>query len=270
VVLLGVAQSAALFSASELLLPYTNRVADRDFDVIKGRPPQSSSLRERRWILGSDQRIYNFEYLSPGAGAELRGAALYSLSVFDLDPRSWELRDRIFSRRANWSPLGIENDKLVGYYELERGWRRSFGPHGGFKAFEAARTREIEPPSYFTRESPEAQTMRYEELREHISWLEARGLDTTKLRVQLQHKLAFPLVAVVMTLIGVPFAFVVGRKGALYGIGLSILIAIVYWGCLGIFEALGNNALLPSLLAAWAPNLMFGIGGLYLLLTLET
>jgi lipopolysaccharide export LptBFGC system permease protein LptF len=73
-----------------------------------------------------------------------------------------------------------------------------------------------------------------------------------------------------MTLIGVPFAFVVGRKGALYGIGLSIVIAIVYWGCLGIFEALGSNALLPSLLAAWAPNLLFGAAGLYLMLRLET
>jgi lipopolysaccharide export LptBFGC system permease protein LptF len=112
--------------------------------------------------------------------------------------------------------------------------------------------------------------MRYEELRAHVASLEARGLDVTKLRVQLEKKLAFPTVGLVMTLIGVPFAFVVGRKGALYGIGLSIVIAIVYWGCLGIFEALGSNALLPSLLAAWAPNLLFGAAGLYLMLRLET
>ena len=92
----------------------------------------------------------------------------------------------------------------------------------------------------------------------------------TKLRVQLERKLAFPVVCLVMTLIGVPFSFVVGRKGALYGIGASILIAIVYWGCLGIFEALGNNALLPALLAAWAANLLFAAAGLYLMLTLET
>ena len=79
-----------------------------------------------------------------------------------------------------------------------------------------------------------------------------------------------PAVCLVMTLIGVPFSFVVGRKGALYGIGISILFAIVYWGCLGIFEALGNNALLPAALAACAPNLLFGTVGLYLMLTLDT
>ena len=50
----------------------------------------------------------------------------------------------------------------------------------------------------------------------------------------------------------------------------SIVIAIVYWTVLSVFEALGNNALLPPPLAAWAPNLLFGAAGAYLMLTLET
>ena len=88
--------------------------------------------------------------------------------------------------------------------------------------------------------------------------------------MQLHRKLAFPIVCVVMTLIGIPFAFVVARRGALYGIASAILIAIVYWACMAIFDALGNNAPLPPLLAAWAPNLLFGATGLYLMFTLET
>jgi lipopolysaccharide export LptBFGC system permease protein LptF len=96
------------------------------------------------------------------------------------------------------------------------------------------------------------------------------GFDAVPLTVQLHRKLSFPMVGLVMTLIGIPFAFVVARRGALYGIGVSIIIAIVYWACLGTFEALGNNALLPAALAAWAPNLLFGAAGLYRMLTLET
>ncbi len=91
-----------------------------------------------------------------------------------------------------------------------------------------------------------------------------------KHRVQLHRKLAFPMVGLVMTLLAVPFSFIVARRGALYGIGIAIVIAIVYWAVLAIFEALGNNALLHPALAAWAPNLMFGAAGLYLILTLET
>jgi len=119
-------------------------------------------------------------------------------------------------------------------------------------------------------EQPSTDTLRYDELRVHIAALKSKGLDVTRLEVQLERKVAFPMVALVMTLIGVPFAFAVGSRGALYGIGLSILIAILYWGTLGIFEALGNNAWLHPMLAAWAPNLLFAVAGLYLMLTLET
>jgi lipopolysaccharide export LptBFGC system permease protein LptF len=110
----------------------------------------------------------------------------------------------------------------------------------------------------------------FAELRAHIASLEALGFDTVPLQVQLHRKLAFPAVGLIMTLLGIPFSFTVARRGALYGIGASVVIAIVYWACLGIFEALGNNALLPPLLAAWAPNLLFGAAGTYLMLTLET
>jgi len=279
VILLGGLQSLALFGAAELLLPYTNRVAERDFNVIKGRPPQTTNVLEKRWILGDDGQIYNYDYLSVGApepSAALttavndgRTTTLFGFSAFDVDTSRWELRDRLYADRAHWSPLPAR-EGTSGYYELERGWRRSFGTKGGFKVFNLARTREIEPPSFFMQEQPSTDTLRYDELRVHIAALKSKGLDVTRLEVQLERKIAFPMVALVMTLIGVPFAFAVGARGALYGIGLSILIAILYWGTLGIFEALGNNAWLHPMLAAWAPNLLFAVAGLYLMLTLET
>jgi lipopolysaccharide export LptBFGC system permease protein LptF len=112
--------------------------------------------------------------------------------------------------------------------------------------------------------------MRFGELEAHIASLEIRGFDVAKLRVQLHRKLAFPMVGLVMTVLAVPFSFVVARRGALYGIGIAILVAIVYWAVLGIFEALGGSAYLHPALAAWAPNLMFAAAGFYLILTLET
>ena len=44
--------SMASFAAAELVLPTTNRISNQDFNVIKGRPPQTASLFERRWLLG--------------------------------------------------------------------------------------------------------------------------------------------------------------------------------------------------------------------------
>jgi lipopolysaccharide export LptBFGC system permease protein LptF len=73
-----------------------------------------------------------------------------------------------------------------------------------------------------------------------------------------------------MTLIAVPFAVTTGRRGALYGIGAGIVIAIVYWLLFSVFAAIGTAGLLSPALAAWAPNFLFFAGAAYLLLTVRT
>ncbi len=249
-----------MFEAAEYILPPLNKIADRDYNVIKGRPPMASTLNQHRWILGSDGRFYNYDYFQLAAKGSPE--TLYGLSVYDVDLKAWRLRDRLYAARAVWDGLA---------YDLERGWRRTFGPGGTFTPFQQAhRTREIEPPSYFNREERASDTMSFAELTRHIASLETLGLDVTKLRVELHRKLSFPTVALVMALLGIPFAFVVARHGALYGVAISLIIAIVYWAVLAMFETLGNNAYLPAALAAWAPNLLFGATGLYFLFTLET
>ena len=76
--------------------------------------------------------------------------------------------------------------------------------------------------------------------------------------VQLQRKIAFPFVTLIMTLLAVPFAVTTGRRGALYGIGIGIVLAIVYWTALSVFGALGAGGWISPMLAAWAPNILFG------------
>jgi lipopolysaccharide export LptBFGC system permease protein LptF len=68
----------------------------------------------------------------------------------------------------------------------------------------------------------------------------------------------------------VPFAVTTGRRGALYGVGAAVVIAIVYYIAQSVFGAFGSGGLLPPTLAAWAPNLMFGAIALYLILTVRT
>ena len=74
----------------------------------------------------------------------------------------------------------------------------------------------------------------------------------------------------VMTLIAVPFAVTTGRRGALFGVGLGLLLAISYWGLSAVFGAIGGAGLLTPPLAAWAPNVLFVSVASYLLLTVRT
>jgi LPS export ABC transporter permease LptG len=255
---LGLAISVGMFAASEYLIPPLNRVANEDFNRIKGRPPQSVTQLQNRWVLGNDGKFYNYDYLEKN-GPD--GVTFYGLSVYDVNERGWELNNRLFASRAIWNGVS---------YSLERAWRRSFQPRKWANIPDGTRTREIDPPHYFNQETRESETLSFVELRGHIHSLEKLGLDVTKLRVELHRKLAFPMVSLVMTLLGIPFAFVVSRRGALYGVAASIVLAIVYWAFIAIFEALGNYAVLPPALAAWAPNLLFGATGLFFTLTLET
>lgn len=277
---MGLLASLLLYGMQEWMLPVTNKAAALEFNVIKGRPAQASDQFDRRWVLASDERFYNFDYIVERSAPRASGVAepatggefsVYGFSIYDVDPKTWELRERLFASRAAWN-------NPTRTYELERGWRRTTGERSSFRPFAAERVRvigrdpggEIEPPSYFRREEKPSDTMGFAELTAYIKSLETRGFDVAKLRVQLHRKLAFPLVGFIMTLLAVPFSFIVARRGALYGIGVAIVIAIMYWAVLGAFEALGNNALLHPALAAWAPNLAFGAIGLYLIFTLET
>jgi lipopolysaccharide export LptBFGC system permease protein LptF len=73
-----------------------------------------------------------------------------------------------------------------------------------------------------------------------------------------------------MAILAVPFALSVGKRGGLAGIATAIGLAIAYWVVALVFESLGNINTLPALLAAWTPDLLFGIAGAYLLLRTPT
>ena len=108
------------------------------------------------------------------------------------------------------------------------------------------------------------------ELRQYIKDVQALGYETLRDRVDLASKASFPFTALIMTLLGLPFAFSMGKRGALVGIGIGLAIAMVYWVSIGIFQDFGKVGFLSVFLAAWGPNLIFGLGGVYLLLTIRT
>jgi lipopolysaccharide export LptBFGC system permease protein LptF len=88
--------------------------------------------------------------------------------------------------------------------------------------------------------------------------------------VQLYSKFSVPLMALVMAMISVPLAFLVGNRGAMTGIGVSIAIAVAYWGIGTLFEKVGDVNLLPPMIAAWSPDVVFSLTGLYLLLRMRS
>ena len=108
------------------------------------------------------------------------------------------------------------------------------------------------------------------ELRRYVNELSASGINVLSQSVELQRKFAFPLVTFVMTLLAIPFGVSAGRRGALYGIGLGIAIALSYWLLSSVFIAIGKAGVLTPLMAAWTPNIIVLACAAYLVLTART
>lgn len=264
--ILGIATALAggLFLLDQSYLPYANKRVETLRNAIKGKPPQTY-LRPSKWIFGESspaggrqdvRRIYYYEFYEPERN-EFGG-----FSSFELNPRSFEVTKRVSAARAHW-------EENLQKWVFEKGWERSFDGDTvkDFRQFEVSTFPEInEPPGYFKKEVRQYSEMNYEELRNYIRDLQQSGFDVVRLRVQLQKKVAFPLITLVMAVLALPFALSAGRRGALTGVAVALLIAVGYYVTAGLFEALGNVSQLPPLIAAWMPDVIFGLAGGYMIL----
>jgi lipopolysaccharide export LptBFGC system permease protein LptF len=88
--------------------------------------------------------------------------------------------------------------------------------------------------------------------------------------VQFHKKFSVPLFALIMALISIPFSFIAGSRGAMAGVGVSLGIAVSYWAVNLLFEQIGNVNQLPPAVAAWSPDAVFSLAGLYLMARMRT
>ena len=84
------------------------------------------------------------------------------------------------------------------------------------------------------------------------------------LHTKLQGRLAAPWTCLVVVLIAIPFGAASGRRNVFVGVASSIVICFVYFILQQVGLALGTSGTLPPWLAAWFPNLSFGLVGLCL------
>ena len=260
VVLITSAVCAGLYFLQDQILPHANVRQDSLRHVIKGRPAQTFMRPQRKWIFGENGRIFNYEYFDAGR------SLFVGLNVFEIDLNRLSMLRRLHASRAT---IGTD-----GQWTLEKGWIRDFGSQReGFRAFSEEDAAFPEKASYFQKEifePEESSKLTYSELRNYISYLHKSGYNATELQVELNKKISFPLSCLVMALIGLPFSFSMGKKGAFVGITFSVVIAISYWGIFSVFEQMGAYGMLIPLLAAWAPNILFSAAGLFMLLLVRT
>src|SRR3984885_8371099 len=257
--------AVALFLFDESYLPGANRRQEALRSIIKGRPAQTFLRPDQKWIFGRQEpgkpgRIFYYQFFDPDQDR------FANLTVFEFNPENFSLSRRIFASSAYWEPQ-------LHQWVFEHGWERRFDGEAvsSFSQFSVDSYPEIsEQPQYFKKEALQSQEMSFGELKRYIRDLKQSGFDTKHLSVQLNVKLAYPLVTLVMAVLAIPLALTMGKRGSLTGIATAIGVAIAYWVVNLTFDALGDINFLPTLLAAWSPDLLFALAGAYLLLRTPT
>ena len=240
------------------VLPASNEKVAKLKDRIHGREtPRTYRRADRQWLFGQGRYIYNYLHYDP------QQPSLQRLQVFDFDDR------HRLSRR-----LYTESARYIGEaWVFTNGWARAFD---GVEVTDYTRftepkiVRYPETPDYFDSEIRPPEQMRYGELKDYIRELKESGQAVPELQVELQNKIALPVTSLIMALVALPFAFRLGRQGALYGIGISIVLGIIFMGFFAFFSKLGEAGALPPIAAVWSPGAVFALLSGYLFLGVRT
>lgn len=247
------------FAVGEYVLPIAKQREIRFKNGIFGRPADwnARTPAERNWYYGRDGRIWHREESDQDRGL------LVSPSIYEFGD-GFEIVRRSGARQAAWDPTSRR-------WILRQGWKRVFkeGSTASFETFLEERT-EGDPPAAFAAERRLPAEMRFRELQRYARRLKKSGYPTASLETALQSKLARPLLLPVMALLALPFAFRIGRRGALAGIGVGLVLGMIFLVANALFGKLGDVGALPPLLAAWSPHILFSTAAAFLLVRLRT
>jgi len=244
ILLLATVGAASMWVLGESVVPVANRELDRLRDRINGRDTtRSYRLTDRQWMLSrDDSSFYNF--LRYDADEQ----TLIRFTMYGID-EELRLRFRLFAHRARYRN---------GAWIADGGWFRQFFPDGTDKFQRISSPMELgvpEGPEYFGQEYSSPSEMSARELAEYIAELKDSGYLPHRLVVRWHQKIAYPLSALVMVCLALPYGLGRGgrRVSTLQGVAVALGLGIGYFLLVAVFGKLGETAILPPEVGAWAP-----------------
>jgi lipopolysaccharide export system permease protein len=240
------------FLFNEAVVPGANRLRDRVYeDEIRRMERVAPSERADVTYLGQGGRIYFIRlYVIP----ERR---MHEVSLQEF--RSGALVRRIDAAEASWDG---------GRWVFSAGYVRRFDERGQESATPFTRMAVgglPERPADFARESRDPDEMNARELMAYLTRLRSSGARAANYLVDLHLKLAFPLINLIVVMIGAAVATRLRMQSAALGFGLSIAISFLFYAFIRTGQALGHSGVLPPYLAAWLGDMVFGTIGLIMM-----
>lgn len=254
--LFSLVASACSFLGNEYIMPPAAQSAQYLLDVRVRKEESTTVFKKNKIWYHGDNQIFNIQFIDSKKNV-LKGFTLYQ---FD---DSFRCIQRVDAKEAKW-----DNTK----WTLVDGAVRDFEDNGSIrltpfaeKDFPFKETWES-----FQRVKVDPDRMGYSDLVAYIEKIQSAGYDSTRYVVAKYAKISYAFMCLVMVLIGIPFALKTSRSGGIaVNIVISVIIAFAYGVTFYIFISFGKSGVLPPLLAAWTPTLLFSLAGVLTLMSVR-
>lgn len=266
----GVLISMAGFILSEFVVPDLSRKAHELSDAITKKESLLAFKEGTAWLRTKDRIIKLGIYL-PDRGV-IKGVSIMRVAD-DM------LIERIEAAYAEWSPVlaGIEaSNKMAQIKDAS-----SFGPgrggawnlkdvtvydikSGRITAYRELESDIIDPPDILAKGMQKPEEMNVRELFEYTKKLKEAGIKNVKMMVDINSRLSFPLVNIIMVVLGISLAGIGRMESGLVTTAIAVFISLLYWLGYTSALALGYTGILPPVFAAWLVPLIFGVAAFYL------
>jgi len=244
-----------MFLVSETVVPYTSSKGNMIWNVdVQKQDPGLFYGKEEIWYRGGNA-IYWIRQFNP------KERAMGNPSFYFFD-NAFRVVKRIEGRKGVW-----EGD----HWRIENGIIQELQDDGhyGFTKFDAYALRIRETPETFMRGKRKPEEMSYWQLKEYAETVKQEGYNNAKYLVDMNIKLAFPFISLILLTIGIPLALRVQKGGTPLAVSLGMAVCFLYVLILGLTRSLGLAGVLPPLFSAWLANLLFTFHGIYMMMHME-
>ncbi len=254
----GILVSVASFIIGELVVPDFSKRSNELKNILKKEERKITFKEGTLWLRATDGSPVKMDLYIP----EKNFAK--GVSIFVIERNS--LVERIEAEEAEWiktdfqSSKGIWRLKNVIIYEINSRKVNSVAeldyPY-------------LESPDFLNKGIKKPEEMGIGELSRYTKRLKKAGFKNTKLIVDLNSKVSFPLVNLFMVLFGIYLSMRSRVGGGLFVAGLGLLISALYGGMYIILLSLGYAGTIPPVIAPWIVPVIFGIIAVYLFITIR-
>jgi len=231
---------------------YTSQIQKQKVEDIKMR----SNIHYR----GADDNLY---YIGFFHGYE---NYIKTIDITTFDSSTGSISKKITAASATW------ND-TTRVWKAQECTVRTFRQNGSFRAqfYDTRDLTELSAtPGDFIKLAKKPMAMNFFELLEYINRLKSVGENYRKELTDLFFKIAFPFANFIIILFCVPLASTSTRsKGRGWIFLFGLVICFSYLSALRISQSLGYSGVLSPSTAAWLPNLLFGLAGVFFVIKSE-